>query len=92
MAGGTVAVNSCQNGISVAVERKSHNLLNVSASFALEPAALSGARVVNHLSGFNRLGKAFAVGPSQHQNILGLRVLRDDRHKARFVKFNGVDV
>ena len=67
-----------QDGIPITVVVGPYELLNVSLLFALLPELLPGTTPVVHLARFPSLFQGTAVGPCEHEHVVGPDVLRDD--------------
>jgi len=59
----------------------------MTGSLTLHPLSLTAPAVIMHFSGFQGILKCLLIHISEHQNLIGLEILNDDRNQSVWTEF-----
>ena len=75
----------CKQCIQITIDRQGFYILEMTACLPFYPEFLPASAEIRHLSGLDRLIERFLIHICQHQDLLCLIMLDDDRDQALII-------
>jgi hypothetical protein len=88
VAGRPLLLDQQEHGISITIEARFNEALDMARGFALAPQTLSRPRPVTNLTTRQRLIQRGAIHPCQHHDLAAIMLLSDSRNQSLIIPRN----